>query len=275
MLGCVISFFLLTFCLGAFYTNRTLILDNLDLKTGYIMARHLNLVESDFELTEKRILPRFPFCYLTFKCSSQETRIFEIKDISTSGMQLGLKVGEHTLKDEDQIHGTIHWIGKELEISGDVKWNTNNRIGVEFSNKPSLRTSVDSFLATKNIADTLKPIHKLDYGVELPAKLKYWLRADGPVEIFVWQHSDGELSKFQVIIMENFLEWEDGKGLSTGRVMSKRDVDTPLLSEDEFVFKMDHGVDAEKVGAALELTSLLTEKQIPEELQKFFVRKLK
>jgi hypothetical protein len=216
---------------------------------------HLNLVKSDFEQHEKITLPRFPFCYLTFKCSKDSGHVFEVKDISYSGMQLGLRSGEHNLKEDEKIHGFLHWSGRELEINGNIKWKTDMRLGVEFSSQASAREEVDQFLDIEKIARALKPVHRVDYGVDLPPKLKYWLRADGPIEVFVWQHADGELSKIQVLIMENFVEWENGVGLKTARVMSKRDVDTPLISEDEFVFKIDEVLDDEKINNAKELIS--------------------
>jgi hypothetical protein len=216
---------------------------------------HLNLVQSDFEQHEKITLPRFPFCYLTFKCSKDTEHVFEVKDISYSGMQLGLRNGEHGLKEDETIHGFLHWSGRELEINGSIKWKTNMRLGVEFSSQATARQEVNSFLDLEKIAAQLKPVHRVDYGVDLPAKLKYWLRADGPIEVFVWQHADGELAKIQILIMENFVEWEDGVGLKTARVMSKRDVDTPLISEDEFVFKIDEGLDDSKIDNAKKLIS--------------------
>jgi hypothetical protein len=217
------------------------------------MARHLNLVKSDFEKLEKRVFPRFPFCYLTFKASSECGHVFEIKDISSTGMQLGLKNGTHKWEQAEQIHGQIHWHGMELDIAGNIKWTTDKRLGVEFSTKPTLREKITNFLSVKNFANSLKPIHKMNMDTELPAKLKYWLRADGPVEIFVWQHSDGELARFEILIMENFIEWADGQGLKTGRIMSKRDIDTPLITEDEFVFKMDSVIDDAKIDNAKNL----------------------
>lgn len=235
------------------------------------MARHLNLVQSDFEQLEKKVFPRFPFCYLTFKSTQYDTHVFEVKDISQTGMQLGLKDGEHNLNDTQQISGKIQWNGVQIEVAGEVKWTTDKRLGVEFSNKPSQRSEVDKFLSVQNFAKNLKPIHKMDYGVELPTKLKYWLRSDGPVEVFVWQHNDGELARFELLIMENYIEWADGAGLKTGRIMSKRDINTPLIDEDEFVFKIDEGIDDEKIDLACTLVSNLTaDKLTPETLD--FIR---
>lgn len=239
------------------------------------MAKHLNLVESDFEQLEKRVLPRFPFCYLTFKCAKQLKKTFEVKDISYSGMQLSLKDGEHDLLEDEVISGMLHWAGRELEISGNVVWKTSMRAGIEFSNALSSRNSIDDFLKLEFIAEHLKPVHLVNYGVDLPAKLKYWLRADGPVELFVWQHADGEFAKFQVLIMENFVEWEDGKGLKTSRVISKRDIETPLINEDEFVFKIDESIDESKVTRAAKLISGINESNLAKEVKDFVQLKLR
>lgn len=239
------------------------------------MTPRLNLVESDFEKLEKRILPRFPFCYLTFKCSAGKQNIFEVKDISFSGMQLALKNGEHGIKKDEAVHGFIHWGGREVEINGKVKWSKGMRLGVEFTSSATSREQIDAFLNVQALAKHLKPVHMVDYGVDLPIKLKYWLRADGPVEVFVWQHDDGELSKFQVLIMENFVEWEDGKGLQTGRVISKRDVDTPLINEDEFVFRIDPTIDDIKIGRAAKLVAGINPDYMPQASAKFIAMKLR
>jgi len=120
----------------------------------------------------------------------------------------------------------------------------------------------------------LKTLHKLEGGLEIPPRLKYWLRSDGPVEIFVWQHGDGEIAKVQVLFLEVFVEWEDGVGLKTGRILSKRNVDSPLLTEDEWVFKMDPDADIEKLNRVKELIALIPQDQLPSEVQTFMVRQL-
>ena len=75
--------------------------------------------------------------------------------------------------------------------------------------------------------------------------------------------------------MENFVEWEDGKGLKTARVISKRDVDTPLINEDEIVFRIDDSVDEFKTTRAHKLVSGLDESQVPPSALKFMLMKLR
>ncbi|MFP5384730.1 MAG: PilZ domain-containing protein [Bacteriovoracia bacterium] len=237
------------------------------------MERRFNLIKSDFEKHEKRILPRFPFCYLTFK-SDDTSRVYEIKDISHTGMQISLKEDNHNFKEDHVLKGHIHWLGKNLDISGVVKWHTQNRLGIEFAKKREVLEKVQNFLQIEEIVKRLKPLHKVDDGLEIPARLKYWLRSDGPVEVFVWQHNDGEMAKCQVLFLETFVEWEDGHGLKTGRILSKRNVDSPLLTEDEWVFQIDLDVDAEKLDRVKGLIQHIPDDLLPSEVKTFLVRQL-
>lgn len=239
------------------------------------MTRHLNLVENDFINTEKRVLPRFPFCYLTFKSDDDSTRVFEVKDLSHSGMQLSLKMGKIPFSESSTIAGELHWEGNVAKIFGEVKWIKGNRLGVEFSNQPKLREYIGDFLNLEKIALLMKPLHQFDFGVEIPPQLKYWLRADGPAELFVWQHPRGDFSKFQILLLENFIEWVDGEGLKTGRVMSKRNIDTPLLTEDEFVFQIDKGIDQDKIESAYLLCENIPENYLSTLVKDFIKLKLR
>ncbi len=237
------------------------------------MERRFNLIKSDFEKHEKRILPRFPFCYLTFK-PDENARVYEVKDISHTGMQLSLKEDGHGFQEENVLKGHIHWLGKNLDVVGTVKWHTPNRIGIEFAKKREILDKVRNFLSLEELVKRLKPLHKLDDGLEIPARLKYWLRSDGPVEIFIWQHGDSEIAKCQVLFLESFLEWEDGHGIKTGRILSKRNVDSPLLTEDEWVFQIDADADGERIIRVKDLISHLPEELLPSEVSTFLVRQM-
>lgn len=237
------------------------------------MERRFNLIKSDFEKHEKRVLPRFPFCYLTFK-TDHNSRVFEVKDISHTGMQLSLKDHSHDFIEESPIKGSIHWLGKNLDIVGTVKWKTQGRLGVEFMKKREVLDKIQSFLDIDEIIKRLKPLHKVDEGLELPAKLKYWLRSDGPVEVFIWQHGDGEIAKCQILFLEVFVEWEDGVGLKTGRILSKRNVDSPLITEDEWVFHMDMDLDPLKLKRAKELTDRIPSSLLPSDVKTFIARQI-
>jgi hypothetical protein len=209
-----------------------------DLSEEELMERHLNLIKTDFKEIEKRVFPRFPFSYLTFKGSNRtDSNVFEVMDISNLGMQLCLKNGGHDYTAGNEIEGTVHWKGAALKTNGTVKWVKGTRLGVSFVESIDFEEKVKKFLSVKNIIAGMRPVHNSGLDLDIPANLKFWLRADGPVELFIWQHADCELAKFQFILLDHFVEWEDGKGLRTGHVLSKKDNDTPLNFEDEFMFQ--------------------------------------
>lgn len=234
--------------------------------------RRFNLIKTDFEQEEKRLLPRFPFCYLTFK-PEQAARVYEVKDISYSGMQLGVKDGE-PFSTGQTVNGSIHWLGQEMKLQGKVVWATAGRAGVEFVKRAETAQAVSKFLGEDRLVAALKPLHRVDYGVQLPPKLRYWLRSDGPVEILVWQHQDQEFSHIQVLLLENFVEWQDGEGLKTGRIMSKRNVDTPLMTEDELMFRVDQGVDDEKLQRVRSLLERVPGELLNLDVKDFLLMKL-
>jgi hypothetical protein len=238
------------------------------------MDRHLNLIKSEQASEEKRILPRFPFCFMIFKLSDTNTRTFEVKDISHSGMKIELKNGEHSVNAHDQVKGTLHWSGSDISVGGNIVWHKENELGVEFIKNPKLQEDINKFLSIPNIVKNFKPLHQEQFGLDIPTNLKFWLRADGPLELFIWQHSDGELAKVQFVLMENFVEWEDGQGLKTGKVKSKRSIETPLLNEDEFIFELDLGVNEDKLRFARSIVDHIDEMLLSTEVKNFILRKL-
>ena len=239
------------------------------------MERHLSLIKSDFKELETRVLPRFPFVYLMFKDQNEESgHIYEVKDISFTGMQLSLKDGGHAHVPGGKISGIIQWKHAELEAIGKVKWVKGKRLGISFSKDRSFQEKIKSFLSMDKIIAGMQPLHSHPIEDELPINLKYWLRADGPFEIFVWSHSHAEMSKFQIIMLNKFVEWEDGLGIKTGEILKTRDVETPLFNEDEFLFQLQDGVEMEYLKASVDMVKNIPEKYLPAEAKEFLILKL-
>ena len=236
------------------------------------MDRQLNLVNTSYQEVEKRVFPRFPLTVLLFKSASNEKQVFEVLDISYTGMKISLKDGEHLYKNSDDIKGVLHWKSARLEIKGNVKWTKDKQVGVSFNLTKELSKEIKDFLSISNIIAGMRPIHHTDF--ELPADLKYWLRSEGPVELFVWQHRGGNMSKFQLIMLDSFIEWEDGAGLRSGRVLTQRACDLPLSSEEEFMFEIDQGIDMEKIKFARDVSRSIPESFLPKEVCNFILLKL-
>jgi hypothetical protein len=243
------------------------------------MERHLSLIKTDFKKLEKRVFPRFPFGLMVFReeelgVVKNSKMVFEVKDISLTGMQLVFKNGTHSYSTGSVIVGNLHWRDDNLLVKGKVQWVKEGRIGLSFDSSISFEKEMNIFLSYDNIASHVKPLHKNELTIELPNNLKYWLKADGVLEIFVWEHTSIGISRFQVLMMEHFIEWEEGAGLKTGRVLTQRDLETPLSFEDEFVFQMDPTPVVEKREMALGVVRKVKTEHLPLEARDFLVYKL-
>lgn len=239
------------------------------------MENRLSLIKTDYKETEKRVFPRFPFSYLTFKGDDEKSKTFEVKDISFTGMQLSLRDGGHEYRTDQKIEGNLQWKSANLNVKGVVQWVKGARLGVHFSDDDNMSQEIRKFLSIENIMKSMKALHTTPLDLELPQNLDAWLQADGPVEIFIWNHADNEVAQFQIIMLDSFIEYEDGKGLRSGKVMTKRDLDTPLVKEDEFVFQIDDSLDNEKLKFAQDILAEVPENFLSDAARTFLKLKLR
>lgn len=238
------------------------------------MDRKLSLIKSEEKIHEKRVFPRFPIGLMIFK-DEKNAVSFEVKDISLTGMQLELKDGVCPLKLGDTVNGSLHWRSDEMNIGAVVQWVHENRLGLRFPEEGKSHDALKSFLSLDNIVSHIRAIHANPIGVEMPNGLKYWLRADGVLEIFVWEAARSGISRFQILFMENFLEWTEGVGLRTGRVVTQRNLETPLTLEDEMVFEADETINDEKIHLGKRILGAIDPEHIQHADREFLLYKLK
>ncbi len=242
------------------------------------MERHLSLIKTDYQELEKRVFPRFPFGFMIFKTDIDKSHnqgvVFEVKDISLTGMQISIKDGEHKYNQGEIVGGTLQWRSSTVALKGKVQWVRQSSIGLSFESSISFEEKMRSFHSYDHVVSHIKSLHNGHLNLDLPNNLKYWLKSDGVLEIFVWEHSLSGISRFQFLFMEHFIEWEEGVGLRTGKIMTQRDLDTPLSLEDEFVFQIDEGVMSDKIELALGVVKKIPDGVLPLEARDFLIYKL-
>ena len=234
------------------------------------MENHFTLIKNFSKKIEKRIFPHFPFDFLTFKGE----QIFVVRDINNKGMRLFLKDGEPRGQVGDTLRGRLRWKKACLDLAVEIKWIKENYLGVVFVKEDHFDHKIGHFLSVENIILAMRSIKQGEFGLELPCHLRYWLQSDGPVEIFIWSHKDGEVASFQILMMSAYLEYEDGKGLRSGQVVGRKDLETPLIQEDEFAFQLDDEVDQEKLNFAQKIVCALPQEFLSSEVRDFVKLKL-
>jgi hypothetical protein len=238
------------------------------------MERHLSLIKTEYQELEKRVFPRFPFGLMVFKDKDGDNHAFEVKDISLTGMQMSYRDGNRSYEKGAVVSGRLQWRNASIEVKGKIEWARGQSFGLSFDSSISFEEKMRSFLSYDNIVSHIKPLHKTNLELEIPNDLKYWLKSDGVLEVFVWELKTVGISRFQILAMENFIEWVEGVGVRTGKVMTQRNLETPLGLEDEFVFQIDEAVSESKVEMALGIVKKISEDNLPLDAKEFLIYKL-
>lgn len=247
------------------------------------MEKHLNLIKNTEDSIEKRVFPRFPFQALHFRpqnnCKDQFTPL-EISNISSTGMKISGVVSENIFQHSQQLEGEILGRGIKIPVHGKIVWAREYKNGwewgVEFCSKTQSAQLFGDLFSLQKAAQQLRSVHSCAQESDfiLPGDLKYWLKGDGTVEVFIWQHPDGEFSRFHILFFNTMVEWEDGKGLKTAELLDHRERETPLSPEDEFTFSFDHTPCREKIASTLKLVEMISPSVLPENASDFLCLKL-
>ena len=67
---------------------------------------------------------------MVFKSQDIADHIFEVRDISYTGMQICLKNGEIKAKVFDELNGELHWNGKTIETKGEVAGREKRELAI-------------------------------------------------------------------------------------------------------------------------------------------------
>lgn len=239
------------------------------------MSRQLNLVKRDFLHQEKRVFPRFPYSFLAFKVQiSEQFKTFQVVDISKTGMRIALKDGELPWSKGDEIKGVMRYPGSEMNLAGTIRWKKNLDLGIEFHKNELDEEKMNEFFSFDRIIEGMRPIHALRIEPSPPPGLKYWLRADGPVDVYIWEHGSGGHAKFQIIFFDSYIEWEDGKGVNTGTKVREDFIDSPLSFNEEMLLDFDDAPDINKINKAIHLVEVIPKNYLPKEVTEFINLKL-
>jgi hypothetical protein len=198
---------------------------------------------------ERRIMPRFSISRMIFKDSESS---FQIINISYEGMKLG-GPGKIIYRKGQNIEGILSWFSSKCEVIGMIKWVKSDSLGVTFSEK--CRDQVRKLLSLENVIRGMLPLHEINKS--LPANLKYWLRSDGPYELLVWG-SGRQLQSFQLILLDDFVEWINGIGIRTGKIIDRKSIDTPLFDQVEYTFNHDQSINLNTLRLGKLLLSKIT-----------------
>lgn len=242
------------------------------------MERALTLIRNEGERTERRLLPRFPLSLLVFKeGTGGGGRVFEIRDISPSGMRIerGRGAGPPTHGPGDRIEGRARLRDREVGVRGTVRWARGPGLGVAFDPDPGLRRDVGAFLAGKNAMRGIRRLHDDPSALGRPEGMSHWLRSDGAFELFVWDDGGGGVARFLMLFAGRFAEWRGPLSLQTGTVPHAGGGRGGPEGVEERLLRFDPAPDAGTAAQAAGMADALTTEHLPADVLRLVRRKLR
>jgi hypothetical protein len=224
---------------------------------------------------DKRSLPRLPLKLVTFRPDGR--RAMAVNNISHKGMQLAV-LGESLLKIGQKISGELHWRHKRLRLTALVRWERESALGLEFILDSSSKLQLDHILGPSFMVQGLRHIHSdahQDWNVgQWPQGLDIWLKGDGPVQLLVWRSSD-MITRFQCLILDHFIEWNEGEGLRTGTILWQEGLSVGMNEHEDIHFKLHaQGVDQEALSVARQMLEMIRPELLNDEMRSFLRIKL-
>ena len=232
------------------------------------MDAKLSLVK---ENQEKRLFPRCSLPSLTFKVQEEEM-VFQVANISSTGMRILVKIGSHSLSEGEKVTGFIRWRGQEIKVRARVAWTSPTEAGLSFHTPQGI---APIFFSPQVIQGGLKALHLPPFAKEkTPPQLKCWLKSGSLFEFFLWTYQSGGYKKIQALFIGHFVEWRDGRGLKTGTLLTQEERDTPLMEQGELTIRLDKSVDHQKVLPVRRILEEVSEDKIQKSAKDFILIKL-
>lgn len=227
------------------------------------VSKNKTTEESNFE---RRRLPRLSLTTEQFKLD-QNGRIFPIADLSSKGM--AIRVIETSdfryFPVGSKFKGTLNLRREKFRVSAQVRHLGNEMVGCEFFElEEKSATAIAEFLDPIALAKELRPIPATD-GVAL------WYHGPSGTDFLLWRASDGKYTRMTLFLLGTFVQWEEDKGLTTGRLAPSTEQSEVrgVIRLETMLLENDRTPDVNKVSLA---RTLIHESSITADLKSWCVR---
>ncbi|MCO5142027.1 MAG: PilZ domain-containing protein [Oligoflexia bacterium] len=169
---------------------------------------------------DQRTVPRFPLPKEKMKFVFEDfEKVFAVRDISLHGLGISLlEMGESLLfpigyecKAELSLGGAPFLV--ELRVSRVSAWS----VGFIFQSVSDERQEeIQEFLDPFHIGSSMRLVDERAAPEAFFEGLSFWYHGDSGADLFLWNNKRGGVDRALFCLGQDFWEWEDQKGVSTG-----------------------------------------------------------
>jgi hypothetical protein len=182
-----------------------------------------------------------------------EQDIFIIRDISTQGFSTYASPrGLERLDVGDVFASRMRYLGEVYDLNARVSWKGGDVVGFEQLNPSAqVKTFIHRLLMPIEIASSLREVDSEFMQGHEPNKK--WYHGDNDTDLYIWMTEDGELNAWQLIIKDQYVEWNDLHGISTGNMSGSNAAVPGFDLPPSRLFIADRGIDQAKKQSAIDV----------------------
>lgn len=167
----------------------------------------------------RRIFERFDVDYKHLTMLNEQD-ILVVRDLSAKGFSTQVSErGFQRFRIGDIYAAKMRYLGEIFDIAARVTWKNEDTVGFELV-EPSKQTLnfMRRLLKPIEIAASLRRVDSSFMANNTEGKT--WYHGDNDTDLYIYRNEAGELSAWQLILGNEFVEWSELSGLSTGEVKS-------------------------------------------------------
>jgi hypothetical protein len=174
-------------------------------------------------LRNRRIFERFAADHKHLTLMNEQD-ILLIREISAKGFstEVAPRTSERLVLG-DVYEARVRYLGEVYDLQARVAWKAETFVGFEIveASRETL-VFIRRILRPMEIASSLREV---DASFAAGSGLM-WLHGDNNSDLHIWRHAEsGSLSAWQLLVDQQWIEWRDGEGLSTGTVKTAQTAD--------------------------------------------------
>ena len=174
-------------------------------------------------LRNRRIFERFPADHKHLTLMNEQD-ILLIREISAKGFstEVAPRTSERLVMG-DVYEARIRYLGEIYDLQARVAWKAETFVGFEI-----VEASRETLVFIRRI---LRPMEIASSLREVDASFaagsgRTWLHGDNNSDLHIWRDAEsGAMSAWQLLVDQQWIEWREGEGLSTGTVKTAQTAD--------------------------------------------------
>ncbi len=204
-------------------------------------------------------------------------KVYPVVDASSGGM--GIRMVDPTdlrlFSVGTSLEGTLSLRREKFPVVAVVRNAAGDRVGCEFTwpegqatRAKAFREALDLLLSPESLGEALRPAPAAQ-----TESGSIWYQGPSNTHLWLWRGNDGKYRRMAVLVLGNWIQWDEAEGLHTGALKSivRSDQSIGMVSIDTLLLERDSRTQPNRLQVA---KTLIVSSNLPKDLAQWCLRKL-